>query len=323
MSKTEQTSKETKLPPIAPRYWLIWLFIGALRLSTYLPFRVQLFLGRIMGRFSRLFASRRRRITDINLALCYPELSPDERHEIAVKHFEALGIGAFEIALCWWAPAERLRSIVSITGLHHLEAALEKGKGAILLSAHFTTLEIGARLITFFTPVQAMYKPNRNPMLEWIILNRRRVHLDKVIPQDSVRTLMRSLRDNKVVWYAPDQGFTGKHSEMVPFFGVPAPTNTATSRIAKSSGAPVLPYMVERLPGAQGYALTIHPPLESFPSGDQAEDAARINAMIEKEARRIPDQYLWCHNRFKTKAHRKKNRRKKNAGKKVEKKTAT
>src|SRR5690606_12189213 len=109
-----------------------------------------------------------------------------------------------------------------------------------------------------------------------------------------------SLKDNHPVWYAPDQGYRGKHSAMLPFFNVPAPTNTATSRIAASTGSPVLPFMVERLPESEGYLLRINAPLENFPSGAPEDDGARVNAIIETEARRVPEQYLWCHNRFKT-----------------------
>lgn len=288
---------------LLPKYWPIWLVVGLLRLSVFLPYPVLLWIGRGIGWMIYATAKRRRVITQINLKLCFPELSETERRKLALEHFKALGIASFEIALCWWGSENKLRKLVRIEGLEHLDAALAQGHGALLLSAHFTTLEIGGRLLGLFRNFHLMYRPNRTDLLEIIISNSRRKHFEKVIPRDDVRGMLRSLKDNKPVWYAPDQGFRGKNSAMVPFFGVPAPTNTATSRIAKTSSAPVLPFMVERLPGTQGYALRISPPLQGFPSGDDAADATRVNAIIEADARRAPEQYLWCHNRFKTDAH--------------------
>ncbi|HWP94692.1 MAG TPA: LpxL/LpxP family Kdo(2)-lipid IV(A) lauroyl/palmitoleoyl acyltransferase [Gammaproteobacteria bacterium] len=289
---------------LAPRYWHMWLMLGLLRLAVLLPYGWQLALGRLFGRLSWPFAERRRRLTNYNINLCLPELAEHERQALARRHFEALGIAFFEIGLCWWAAASRLRRLVRVEGLEHLEAARRLGRGVILLSAHFTTLEIGGRLLALFTPFHIMYKPNRNPLLEWIITRRRVAHFERAIPRDDVRLMLKSLKENMPVWYAPDQGYRGKYSAMVPFFGVPAPTNTATSRIARMSGAPVVPFFVERLPGTAGYLLRLMPALENFPSDDPAADAERYNRLIEEHARRVPEQYLWAHNRFKTVEHR-------------------
>src|SRR5690606_10507049 len=135
--------------------------------------------------------------------------------------------------------------------------------------------------------------------LERFLARNRGRQAKRAIPRDDVRTLVTALKSNEPVWYAPDQAYRKKGAEMVPFFNIPAATNTATSRLARMTGAAVLPYFPERLPGTQGYRVVIHPPLENFPSDSPAADAERFNRLIEAQVRRIPEQYLWIHRRFK------------------------
>lgn len=310
-----------------PRYWLGWLAFGLLRLAILLPFPAQIQLGKAFGRLMQKTAGRRYRVADFNLRTCYPDWPEDKRRALIREHFEALGIALFEIGMCWWASDERLRRLVHIDGLEHLDAALAKGKGAILLSAHFTTLEIGGRLLSLYRPFHLMYRPNRNALLEHISKQRRETHFEKAIPRDSVRELLKSLKRNMTVWYAPDQGYKGANSVTVPFFGVPAPTNPATHRLARVSGATVMPFWVERLPGARGYRLRVDPPIEGMGEMTPEEDGATVNRLIEAEVRKIPEQYLWTHNRFKTTEHRKdekpgRRKRKRKQKRKAEKKAA-
>lgn len=284
---------------LAPHYWPTWIGLGTLRLFEPLPFSLLLRLGALLGALVRILPVRFTRIARRNLELCFPELPAEERERIYTVHFRNLGIALFETAMSWWSDDERIRRLTQMEGLEHLERALAGGKGAILLSAHFTTLEIGARAITARMPTNIMYRPSRNAVLARFLMRERSRRAKRAIARDDIRTLVSALGANEPVWYAPDQSYRKKGAQMVPFFGIPAATNTATSRLARMTGAAVLPYFVERLPGSAGYRVIIHPQFENFPSSDPVADATRFNALIEAQVRRVPDQYLWIHRRFK------------------------
>jgi len=284
---------------LAPKYWPTWLALGFLRLFEPLPLGFLLRLGALLGSVLRFLPLRFVRIARRNLELCFPEMSKEERQRVLSAHFRSLGMALFETAITWWSSDERVRRMTTLEGEEHLDRALASGKGAILLSAHFTTLEIGARAVCSRRSVNIMYRPSRNLVLARFLLKERSRHAKRAIPRDDIRTLVTALGASEPVWYAPDQSYRKKGAQMVPFFGIPAATNTATSRLAKMTGALVLPYFAERLPGYKGYRAVIYPPLENFPSGDAVADAARFNALIEAHVRRVPDQYLWIHRRFK------------------------
>jgi KDO2-lipid IV(A) lauroyltransferase len=282
-----------------PRYWPTWLALGTLRLFEPLPFAALIGLGRAIGVLLTLLPLAFVRIARRNLELCFPEKSAAEREAILRAHFHSIGIGLFETAMSWWSSDERIRKLSTLEGAEHLQAALANGKGVILLSAHFTTLEIGARALTARGPTNIMYRPTSNLVLERFLSRNRSKHAKRAIPRDDIRTLIAALKGNEAVWYAPDQAYRKKGAEMVPFFGIAAATNTATSRLARMTGAAVLPYFVERLSGSKGYRMTILPALDNFPSDDPARDALRFNELIEAHVRHVPDQYLWIHRRFK------------------------
>lgn len=289
---------KTLLPLLRPRYWPTWLAIGTLRVLEPLPFSLLVWLGRRIGGLMARLPLSFVRIARRNIELCLPELSPRERERLLKAHFHSAGIAIFETAISWWASKQRVRKLAQLEGEEHLRAALALGRGAILLSAHFTTLEIGARTLTDTVPTNIMYRPTANAVLERFLMRNRSRRAKRAITRDDVRTLITALKSNEPVWYAPDQAYRKKGAEMVPFFGIPAATNTATSRLARMTGAAVLPYFQERLPDGR-YRMVIHPMLENFPSDDPAADARRFNALIEAQVRRVPEQYLWIHRRFK------------------------
>lgn len=281
-----------------PRYWPTWALLGFMKLAAKLPRRWQLRTGRFVGALFKRLKRREHRVAQRNLELCFKGLSAAERSELLDRHFEAVGMSFVEMGIGWFTPIERLLERVEIHGREHLEQALARG-GALLVSAHFTTLEVGVAVLEVLAPhVSCMYRPQRNAMMDVMIRRGRHRFAEEQIPRDNVRALLRKLRDNRVVIYMPDQTYLGNQSELVPFFGEPAVTNTATSKIAAISGAAVLPYFFRRLPDGD-YRVDIGPALDGFPSESATRDAERLFGLLEDYIRLAPEQYLWLYKKFK------------------------
>jgi len=283
-----------------PRYWLIWVFYGVIRLISYLPYKIQVGLGCMVGNILMYLSRNRRKIAEINLCLCFPDWTEKKRKEILKKHFESLGICLFEFGISWWWTDERFRPLSQIEGLDNLHHALKKNKGVILLAGHFTTLEIISRVLKLHADFHPMYRKNNNRLIDHIITSGRIRHTGKAIPHDDLRSMIRSLRSNMPVLYIPDQNFGRKHSIFVPFFGIQTATVPATSRLAAIDNTPVIPIIQQRLPDNQGYRLVIEKALDNFPTEDMEQDTIRINQLFEQQIRNNPADYLWVHRRFKT-----------------------
>jgi KDO2-lipid IV(A) lauroyltransferase len=282
-----------------PRYWPTWVLLGALHVAARLPIRWQLGLGRGLGRFLLPLNPRQRRVARRNIALCFPELDSEQRQALLVRHFEAVGMSFVEMGVGWFVPITKLLERVEIFGREHLDQALAAGKGALLFTAHFTTLEVGVAVLETLAPrASCMYRPQRNAMMDMMIRRGRHRFASEQIPRDNVRALLRNLRDNYAVVYLPDQTYIGKQNELLPFFGEPAVTNTATSKLAAISGTTVLPYFFRRLPDGR-YRVDIGPPLAGIPSHDAAADTVRLFAALESYIRQAPEQYLWLYKKFK------------------------
>jgi len=226
-------------------------------------------------------------------------LSDEDQKKLVKDVFINNGIGLIETAMAWWSDRERFRSKVTLEGREHLDAALAEGKGVILLGAHFSTLDLGGLLFSLFYDLNTMYRPHNNALMESFIQKGRLRSIKRLIDRSDFRTLIRALKANEIVWYAPDQDFGPKHSVYAPFFGVEAATVTATSRIAKMNGSPVVMLSHHRLADGS-YRLVLHPDIKPFPLETDELSAARINKELEKGIGRDLSQYMWIHRRFKT-----------------------
>ncbi len=288
-----------------PRWWPTWLGIAAMWLVAQLPLRLQWWLGKIAGLLAWRLAKSRRHIAEVNIRLCFPELNQQQQAALVRNAFIANGIGLMEIGVAWFRDASKLKKITRVHGLEHFEQALEEGHGVLLLGGHYSTLDLGGSLATEYIEADVMQRDHNNPLMNAVMTRARGRRYGTVLGARDLRGLFRCLKNNRAVWYATDQDYGRKDIVFAPFFGIPTGTITATSRIAERSKCKVVPFSHFRREDGPGYDIYFHPALENFPpSGDDLEDATRINAIIEQEIRKAPDQYLWMHRRFKTRPNR-------------------
>jgi KDO2-lipid IV(A) lauroyltransferase len=270
-----------------------------LRLTAALPWRVAIGLHKRLGALAGMLLSGRRFIVRRNLEICFPDLDARQIATLTRRQFENIGAFLAEIAMSWFAAPERLAHLFRIEGIEHVHAALARGKGAVLFSGHFTTLEICVPIIKSHVPLFAfMFRMRNNALLNAFQSRCRQRAAHVALVNDDIRAMLRLLQRNAVVWYAPDQARIDS-GELLPFFGEPAMTSTATSRLARLSGAAIIPLFYCRLPDDSGYLMRFHAPLEDLPTDDAAKDTVRLIGVLEAFIRECPEQYLWTHRKFK------------------------
>ena len=276
--------------------------LGTLKLLQRLPLRLQAALGRGLGWLFWHLASARRKVALRNLALCLPEMDEAERVRIAREHFGWLGRSLLERGLLWYASPERLRSLIQVEG--DVGLAERSARPVMWLVPHFLALDVAGTATQLFQTrrVGSIYQTQSNPIFDDAMRRGRlRFGGGEVFPRsDSAKPLIRAIKRGDAFFNLPDMDFGARDAAFVPFFGVPAATLLAPSRMARALNMVVQPVVAELLPGGEGYRVRFLPAWTDFPSADAEADTARMNRWIESEIRRNPAQYLWVHKRFKT-----------------------
>lgn len=286
---------------VRPRHWPS-LALGAVAfVLAQLPIPYLLQGALLLEWPLRPFARRRYAIIERNLELCFPELSAPERDELARRNFRSSLLGLAETLIATF----RLRRIPGtcyrIDGLEHIDRALAEGHGVLVLSGHFHAMFLCGRILSeaLGQPVLQLVRRHNDPALEWCLDFGRRRYCQRTIEKKDMSTLVRVLRAGQAVGYAPDQDFN-LHAAFVPFFGQPAATLTTTSRVLALGRARAVPVSIRRVDAYGSYRVSVEPPLNDLPSPDPSADAATLMALIERQVRAAPEQYLWAHRRFKT-----------------------
>jgi KDO2-lipid IV(A) lauroyltransferase len=269
-------------------------------LIHFLPFYVIVAIGNMLGTLAYPFAAERRRVGDINLKLCFPDMNEAARKKLLRDHFRMFMRGLVERSIVWWSSAERINSLIRVEGVEHFETL--KGQPMILLTPHFVGMDTGGQWIAQQVDTVCMYANQKNVYLTELLLNKRGRFRSQHLysRQEGLRPILKGMRKGMPFVYPPDQDQGVRDGAFIPFFGVPAATMTSLPRIAQMTGAKVVPSITRLLPGNEGYVLTFYPAWENYPSGDDIADARRMNAFIEDRIREMPEQYFWLHKRFKT-----------------------
>ena len=276
--------------------------LALLWLLHLLPLALQAAIGSSVGRLLYALARSRRRIALRNLELCFPEKSAAERETIAREHFRWLARRLLERGLLWWAPRERLMKLIHVEG--DVTLAERSDKPVMWLVPHFLALDVAGSSVLLFQKRKgiSIYQEQSNPVMDAVIRKGRlRLGNAEIFPRDdSAKALFRAIRKGDAFFNLPDMDFGERDAAFVPFFGVPAATLLAPSRLAKALDMVVQPVIGEVLPGGRGYVVRFMDPLPGFPTDDAYADTAALNRYIETQIRAMPAQYLWVHKRFKT-----------------------
>jgi len=278
---------------------LLSIALLPIRALGRLPLGVSRALLRPLAPVLERLMGRRMRVVDRNLALCFPELGADERRALRRAHCRELTDSLAETALAWCRPGRLDERYGQLLGLENLRAAQATGQGVLMLTAHATCMELGARLVGEQVRARAIYRPLRQSVLEDFQNAGRGRYAEAMIPRDDVRAMIRHLRAGGVLWYAPDQDFGPRRSLFAPFFGLPTATPTGLIDLARLGRARVVPmYPIKQADGR--VRVQFEAAWDDWPSGDAHADLARYNALVEHWIRAHPPQYWWLHRRFKT-----------------------
>ena len=282
-----------------PFYWPIWVLYPLLRLISLLPSQWLFAMGEKLGVLLAKIAKRSAHITEVNLKLCFPELTTTEHQALLNKHYAAMGRGIFETLLAWFGPRKTLKKLVKIKNGNLVTEALTKGKGLICIAAHFSCSELVGAAYAQQQSLGAVYQTVKNPALDKIVKKGRKNYISHLIASHHIRAILNALANNQILWFAPDQNTQKKRRVLTPFFGHTAVSSTMLTRLVELSGAAVLFLSCARQ--ADGHyvgTLIPAPPAYPSPEHDVEQDAHTYNQFLEKEIRTYPEQYLWAYKFF-------------------------
>ena len=274
--------------------------VALMWLLHWLPLPLLAAVGSLFGRLAYRLARERRSVILTNLRLCFPYMAPAEREALARRHLRLVMRSLLERSLCWWASERRLRRLVRIDGLERLRTL--QGKPLILLVPHFVGLDLCATRLALEIDAASVYAKQKDPLIDKLLYHGRTRFGDQFIlsRQEGMRPIIKALRANRPLYYLPDMDYGARDALFVPFFGVPAATIPGVSRLARLSGAAVLPCIARMLPGGPATFWTSARRGAISPATSVEADTLRMNQYIEACVLEAPEQYYWVNKRFKS-----------------------
>lgn len=274
------------------------VLIAIAKLVARLPLFVILKMGALLGYLTWLVPNKRKKIAARNIALCFSDLSKKQQELLVKRNLISTGVGFAEMIVAFWSATDKFINQCEFIGLEHVDNALYKNKGCILLSCHFHTIELATRAINtqLNKPAFILGRQHNNKIFEAHVDKARRRHCEKTIDKKDLRSVLKSFKDNRFIYYIPDQNFSYQ-CEYINFFKQPAATVLAPVKIAQASQAAVVPWFCFR--ENNQWKIKFYPPLDYFYTDDITTSLTKMNQLFEEEIKRYPEQYLWVHRRFK------------------------
>lgn len=289
-----------------PKYWPTWVLIAFFKAIILLPHSWLMRIGDTLGKLCYRYLHKRRYIGEVNIAHCFPELSPEEQAKLVEATMINMVKGFLEMPLTWWASDAKLAKITHLEGLDLLEQLESQGTGAIIIGMHYTTIEMAGATMRPYRKVDVTYKNQKGELLQHLLSQYRSRSFAEQIEKNAMRTMVRNLRKGHAIWYAPDQDFGRDGAVFAPFFGIPAATITTLAKLQKMTGAKVLMFSHFRHdePNGSYYVGKLLDPFESDFGDNDIENATLINQAIEAVVRQDPSQYHWFYERFRTRPNK-------------------
>lgn len=274
--------------------------LGILWLIHLLPAQLRAKVGAGMGLLLMRFGRERRNVVQTNLRLCFPDLPEPARRQLQRRHFMSLGRALADTTVAWWSGANRVCKLASVEGWEHLRGI--ENRPVIMLTPHSVGVDILAVRLSIDIDAVSMYGHQKDPVFDRFLVSRRTRFrpIRLASRQDGIKPVIRGLRDGLPLFFLPDMDYGARDAIFVPFFGVPAATISALSRLAAITGAAVVPVTIIQLAANRGYRIRFHPAWENYPGSDLTTDTRRMNEFVEGCVREAPEQYYWVHKRFKT-----------------------
>lgn len=301
MQKFRYTDGMISKSLFSPIHWPAWFLVGVLRVLCFLPYAALMRVGSAMGWLMFHLSSKSKRLARINLDLSFPTETPAWRARVCKRSFLSAGQGLVETALGWWGSARQLQPLCcSVKGAEVVEQALSKGKGVIIIGAHFSTLQVSGRLFALGRPISVVYRRQKIRVFDAMVQQVLKRHYQTPIVREDLRGLLKALKRNEAVWYTPDVDPRNKASIFVNFFGRPASTVTIPANFSNKYDVPIIFSDYKRRDDGKGYDIALFLAPTPLPSGNIEADTQTINDVIESQIREKPEQYLWQYKRFKT-----------------------
>ena len=278
-----------------------------------LPRRLAIAGGRALARALYRLSGKLRRIGDFNLKMAFPEMDAGERQRLLRASMVNLGRHLSEFSRLSALTPEALRKAIDCEGLENLESARTGGRGVILITAHLGAWEmISFAIAALGYPFDFLVRRIENSAIERAIEESRTRFGNRTIDKrGAARSMLTTLRTGGVLGLAVDINVVRDKGIFVDFFGVPASTTFMAAKLALRTGSPIVPVFAPWDDLRCRFVISFDAPLTIVPSGDEKEDIRQLTSsftkIIEERVRRHPDQWLWIHKRWRTRAVGEKN----------------